>query len=150
MIDDKSIRLNIANERKKMGLSQRAMGEMIGLTRIAYRNLENGNTRIINPMLDKIAEITGVCTEKLLFGYVPDKQLSLDHAKIVARQKEIEANRIKEFEETIATLNRELEHMKRDSDNMQEIIRTKDMIIKMNEKMVNKIFDDKDSKRKKK
>lgn len=149
MIDYKSIRLNIANERKKMGLSQRAMGEMIGLTRIAYRNLENGDTRIINPMLDKIADILGICTEKLLFGYVPDKQFSLDHAKIVARQKEIEANRIKEFEETISMLNREIENMKRDNDNMQEIIRTKDMIIKMKERTVDKIIDDNDSKREK-
>lgn len=149
MIDYKSIRLNIANERKKMGLSQRAMGEMIGLTRIAYRNLENGDTRIINPMLDKIADILGICTEKLLFGYVPDKQFSLDHAKIVARQKEIEANRIKEFEETISMLNREIENMKRDNDNMQELIRTKTMIIKMNERTVDKIIDDNDSKREK-
>jgi transcriptional regulator with XRE-family HTH domain len=134
-MDDQTIKHNIAKIRLKMGLSQRAFGELLGISRLGYRNIELGSTKIMNPMLDKIAEIAHISNEELILGYQPDKTYSLDMQKIINRQKERIQNLTNEYEDRIEELNKEIRQMKRLNDSLEEDVRTKNMLISMRERM---------------
>lgn len=70
-MEDKDIKRNIRKIRRDMHKTQKEMAEILGISRTAYRNLEDGNTRIFCPHLDVLSSISGKSKEELVLGYKP-------------------------------------------------------------------------------
>lgn len=70
-MDNDSVKDNIRNFRRNLRVTQSEMADKLGISRTAYRNLENGDTRLFNENLDRIAEIFHIGTEELVLGYHP-------------------------------------------------------------------------------
>ncbi len=130
-MNNKSIKKNIAQKRNDSGLTQAAMADKVGMSRNAYRNLEQGDTRIINNKVDIIAEQLGTTTEGLLLGYEPVEADSMRLKDIqdenAARLKQLEA----EYESKLAALNEQIELLKGQVAAQQDAIKTRDEIISM-------------------
>ena len=100
-------------------MTQEDMAHLLGISVTAYRDLERGNTSIMNAHLLKIAELLETSTEELVLGYrpaqMPGKKLEEMEAefseRIVALETEIDYLRklVKSLEETIATKNQIIE-----------------------------------------
>lgn len=58
--------LNIASERKRLGLSQEELGAKIGASRSAIKDWENGNTPIKSVNLIQMADLFGCSIDWLL------------------------------------------------------------------------------------
>ena len=70
-MDNNSIKENIRKIRKSKGLTQEEMAHRMGISLTAYRDLEKGETSIINANLQKIAALLETTTEELVLGYRP-------------------------------------------------------------------------------
>ena len=70
-MDNNSIKQNIRNIRKSRKYTQEEMAYRMGLSLTAYRDLEKGETSIINANLQKIAALLETTTEELVLGYRP-------------------------------------------------------------------------------
>ena len=118
-MDNTSIKENIRKIRKQRKMTQEDMAHLLGISVTAYRDLERGNTSIMNAHLLKIAELLETSTEELVLGYrpaqMPGKKLEEMEAdfseRIVALETEIDYLRklVKSLEETIATKNQIIE-----------------------------------------
>ena len=133
-MDEKTVKQRIKAYRKESKLSQKEIADKIGISRNAYIGIENGDTRIFNEKLQKIAELTDTTIEKLVLGYEPveNADIKLGEAKsefnerFRTMQLDYEA-RIKEKDDTIALL-------KKLVDSLQESLRSKDSIIALLQK----------------
>lgn len=67
-MDDKSIKENIRRKRKAMGISQESMAENMGVANSTYWEIESGSTSILNPNLEKIAEVLGCSVSEIVCG----------------------------------------------------------------------------------
>ena len=118
-MDNTSIKENIRKVRKERKMTQEDMAHLLGISVTAYRDLERGNTSIMNAHLLKIAELLETSTEELVLGYrpvqMPGKKLEEMKAeyseKIVALETEIDYLRklVKSLEDTIAAKNQIIE-----------------------------------------
>ncbi len=130
-MDNKSVKENISRIRRRQGLSQEEMAERMGISRTAYRNIEQGPTRLISDSIGKAAEILGVSAEEILLGYVPEKEVSNEISEMKVRY----GSRLRELESGHADeLNRIKAHIGLMSElvsSLQENLRTKDEIISM-------------------
>lgn len=118
-MDNTSIKENIRKIRKQRKMTQEDMAHLLGISVTAYRDLERGNTSIMNAHLLKIAELLETSTEELVLGYrpvqMPGKKLEEMKAeyseKIVALETEIDYLRklVKSLEDTIAAKNQIIE-----------------------------------------
>lgn len=72
-MDNNSIKENIRKIRKRQGLTQEEIAHRLGISLTAYRDLEKGETSIVNSKVYKIAEVTGTSTEELVLGYRPSE-----------------------------------------------------------------------------
>ena len=134
LMDEKVVKQRIKAFRKESKLSQKELADKIGISRNAYIGIENGETRIFNEKLQKIAEITDTSVEKIVLGYEPVEGANLKlgeakveyEAKLSHLQEEFE-KRLKEKDETIALL-------KKLVDSLQDSLRSKDSIIAMLQK----------------
>lgn len=70
-MDNKTVKANILKMRKSMNITQAEMAERMGISRIAYRNIEKGDTALISSSVEKIADLLDSSVEELVLGYVP-------------------------------------------------------------------------------
>ena len=70
-MDNISIKQNIRNIRKSRKLTQEDMAYKMGMSLTAYRDLEKGETSIVNANLIKVATLLETTTEELVLGYRP-------------------------------------------------------------------------------
>jgi transcriptional regulator with XRE-family HTH domain len=122
-MDNTSIKENIRKIRKQRKMTQEEMAHLLGISVTAYRDLERGNTSIMNAHLLKIAELLETSSEELVLGYrpvqMPGKKLEDVQAeyseKVMALEKEIDYLRklVKSLEETIVTKNQIIEMLQK-------------------------------------
>lgn len=67
-MNPESISLNLRRVRESLGLSITRMAQELGITRVAYNNLEKGKTRTVSPMIYRIADYSGLPPEEVLLG----------------------------------------------------------------------------------
>ena len=70
-MDNTSIKQNIRKSRKSKKFTQEEMAYKMGMSLTAYRDLEKGETSIVNANLHKIANLLDTTTEELVLGYRP-------------------------------------------------------------------------------
>ena len=70
-MDNTSIKQNIRNIRRSRKLTQEEMAYRMGISLTAYRDLEKGETSIVNANLLKVAELLNTSSEELVLGYRP-------------------------------------------------------------------------------
>lgn len=70
-MDNISIKNNIRKIRKARRLTQEEMAHNLGISVTAYRDIEKGNTSILNGNLPRIASILDTPTEEIVLGYRP-------------------------------------------------------------------------------
>ncbi|MBO8452989.1 MAG: helix-turn-helix transcriptional regulator [Bacteroidetes bacterium] len=130
-MDNSSVKKNISRIRKASGISQTEMAERLGISRTAYRNIETGDTKLINDNVDRIASLLDTTSEELVLGYTPSAKDSMKVNDIqkenALKQKEMAAR----FETEIARLNEQINTLKEYIDALQETVRTKDEMISM-------------------
>ena len=119
-MDTTSIKDNIRRIRKEHGLTQEEMAHRLGISLTAYRDLEKGNTNIVNCNVIRLAHLLDTSTEELVLGYrpvrIPEENLR--------EMKEEYAGRIAELE-------KEVEYLRKLVKSQEEIIETKNQIIEM-------------------
>lgn len=108
-MDNDSVKDNIRKARREKRLTQKECAEKIGISRTAYRNLEQGETKVLCEYLPKLAEITGRSQEELILGYKPkNKSLRLEeqdnHKEQVRSITEFYEDKLKGREEMIDVL----------------------------------------------
>ena len=70
-MDNTSIKKNIRTIRKARKYTQEEMADKMGMSLTAYRDLEKGETSIVNANLLKIAMLLDTTSEELVLGYRP-------------------------------------------------------------------------------
>lgn len=70
-MDNTSIKNNIRSIRKARKYTQEEMADKMGISLTAYRDLEKGETSIVNTNLLKVAMLLDTTTEELVLGYRP-------------------------------------------------------------------------------
>ena len=70
-MDNSTIKKNLESYRESRHISQSEMALRIETSRNSYRQMEKGDTMLINDKLPRIASVLGISTEELLLGYEP-------------------------------------------------------------------------------
>ena len=70
-MDNNSVKKNLMKSRREKHLTQKQMADSLGISRTAYRNLEQGDTKLISDRLSESARILGKSDEELIMGYKP-------------------------------------------------------------------------------
>ena len=114
-MDNSSIKDNIRKVRKARKLTQEELADRLDISLTAYRDLEKGNTNIVNSNVIRLAELLDTTAEELVLGYrpvqAPGKLLedvrSEYGGKIEAMERRIAdlEKLVRSLEETIATKN---------------------------------------------
>lgn len=133
-MDEKTVKQRIKAYRKESKLSQKDLADKIGISRNAYIGIENGNTRIFNEKLQKIAELTDTTIEKLVLGYEPVENADARLGEIQVEFKEKTKKMQEEYEKHLAEKDNTINLLKELVNSLQESIRTKDSIIAMLQK----------------
>ena len=122
-MDNTSIKENIRKIRKQHKMTQEDMAHLLGISVTAYRDLERGNTSIMNAHVLKIAELLETSTEEVVLGYrpvqVPGKRL-----------EEIQA----EYSDKINALETEIEYLRKLVKSLEEALAAKNQVIEMLQK----------------
>ncbi len=119
-MDNLTIKENIRKIRKSRKLTQEEMANMLDISLTAYRDLEKGNTNIVNANLIRIANILDTSTEELVLGYRP--------VQSEGRQiKDVQA----EYGGKMAIMERRISDLEKLVETLDETIRTKNEIITM-------------------
>ncbi len=130
-MDKNSVKENLLKMRSRLGLSQEAMAEKLGISRTAYRNIETGKTKLISNHADKIASILGITTEELLLGHSTEERSAASAEDI----REKYESRIRDIEtghsEEVTALAAQIKVLTEFIETLKETIRTKDEIIAM-------------------
>ena len=119
-MDNSSIKDNIRKIRKARRLTQEEMALQLGMSLTAYRDLEKGNTSIINSNLHKIASLLDTPTEEIVLGYRPSQMEGAD-------LKEVQ----QEYSARISVLERRIGDLEKLTHSLEETIRSKNEIISM-------------------
>jgi len=125
---EKQVRENISRIRQERNISQKAMADKLGISRVAYANLESGRTRILNEHIERFAEVTGVSPEEIVLGYkLTDDVHSLEQAQADygRRRQEI----IDKYEARIAELNKEITSLREQVADLHDLVSTKNEVI---------------------
>ena len=80
-MDNSSIKENIRRKRKEKGMTQEEMSHILNMSLTAYRDLEKGNTAMINTNIAKIADATGSSVEELVLGYTAAPSADSDQSR---------------------------------------------------------------------
>jgi transcriptional regulator with XRE-family HTH domain len=72
-MDNNSIKKNIRHIRKSRKITQEEMAHKLGISLTAYRDLEKGNTAVMNGNVMKMADLLETSTEELILGYMPSQ-----------------------------------------------------------------------------
>ena len=124
-MDNNSIKDNIRRIRKTRKLTQEDVALRLGISLTAYRDLERGNTSIVNGNLSRLAEEFETSPEELVLGYFPS---------------ESENNRLEEVQEEYGSKVENLENKVKDLEKLvsllEETVASKNEIISMLKKML--------------
>ena len=101
-MDNTSIKKNIRSIRKARKDTQEEMADKMGMSLTAYRDLEKGETSIVNTNLRKVARLLDTTTEELVLGYRP---IQMDGPGLEDIKEEY-TGRISALEKRIADLER--------------------------------------------
>ena len=72
-MDNNSIKKNIRHIRKSRKITQEEMAHKLGISLTAYRDLEKGNTAVMNGNVMKMADLLETSAEELILGYMPSQ-----------------------------------------------------------------------------
>ena len=122
-MDNTSIKENIRKFRKERKMTQEEMAHLLGISVTAYRDLERGNTSIMNAHVLKIAELLETSTEELVLGYRP---VQMPGKKLEEMQAE--------YSEKITALETEIEYLRKLVKSIEEAIAAKNQVIEMLQK----------------
>ena len=122
-MDNTSIKENIRKFRKERKMTQEEMAHLLGISVTAYRDLERGNTSIMNAHVLKIAELLETSTEELVLGYRP---VQMPGKKLEEMQAE--------YSEKITALETEIEYLRKLVKSLEEAIAAKNQVIEMLQK----------------
>jgi transcriptional regulator with XRE-family HTH domain len=124
-MDDRSIKQNIHNFRKKRKYTQGDVANMLGISVTAYRELERGETSIVNPNIVRMADLMNTTTEELVLGYLP---------------AESEDNRLEEvqiqFGNKVENLENKVRNLEKLVSSLEETVASKNEIISMLKNML--------------
>ena len=119
-MDNISIKQNIRNIRKARKHTQEEMAYKLGMSLTAYRDLEKGDTSIVNTNLLKIAELLDTTTEELVLGYRP---VQIDGPGVEDIKEE--------YTGRVSVLERRIHDLEKLVHSLEETISTKNEIITM-------------------
>lgn len=122
-MDNSSIKDNLRRIRKERKMTQEDMAFRLGISLTAYRDMERGDTNMVNTNLIRLAQLLDTSTEEIVLGYKP-AQIS------TRRLEDVEA----EYSGRISDLEKEVEYLNRLVKSLEEIINTKNQIIEMLQK----------------
>ena len=128
-MDNSTIKDNIRRMRKASRLTQEDMAHKLDISLTAYRDLEKGNTSIVNANVMKIAQLLDTSAEELVLGYHP----------VQAPGKLLEEMR-SEYGGRISTMERRIADLEKLVESLEETIKTKNEIITM---LKNKLAEEK-------
>lgn len=122
-MDNQSIKKNIELLRRRSGLSQTEAARQLDISRVAFRNLEKGDTKIVNDLFFKLAEILGVSPEHLMLGYEPGAS---------SGELEETQNRLaNQMASMVADYEKRLDDLRRQNADLQEFNRNQSDYIKL-------------------
>ncbi len=130
-MDNNSVKENIKKTRRASGLSQSDMADRLGLSRTAYNNLEQGETKLISSKVEQIAEILNTTSEELVLGYKPFRKDSGKLKDIHAEFDAAKAEMVRRHTEEISKLQKQVETLSEYVEILKDSNRTKDEIISM-------------------
>ena len=128
-MDNSTIKDNIRKKRKASKLTQEEMAHRLDISLTAYRDLEKGNTSLVNANVMKIASLLDTSAEELVLGYRPVQT----PGKLLEDMRSEYGGRITAMERRIADLEKLVE-------SLEETIKTKNEIIIM---LKNRLAEDK-------
>ncbi len=112
------------------------MAAKLGVSRLTYRNIESGNTKLINEKLDKIASIVNMSKEELVLGYNPsDNNNSILSEPDIPYNGNDQSFRL-EYENEINRLKYALEAEQKLNESLQVVIKSKEEIIRLQEEII--------------
>ncbi len=123
------IKGNIYLKRKELSLTQEELAQKLGISVTAYRDLERGNTNMLNPHIPKIAEILGTSIEELILGYIPLSEDVKTLEDLEAKYQTKAKIREEELETRIRELQNQVIYMQTAIDSLKEAVQTKNDII---------------------
>jgi transcriptional regulator with XRE-family HTH domain len=119
-MDNTSIKKNIRTRRKARRYTQEEMADKMGMSLTAYRDLEKGETSIVNTNLLKIAMLLDTTSEELVLGYRPVQMEGPDLEDVR-----------EEYSGRVAILERRIADLEKLVLSLEETIATKNEIITM-------------------
>ena len=119
-MDNTSIKKNIRTRRKARRYTQEEMADKMGMSLTAYRDLEKGETSIVNTNLLKIAMLLDTTSEELVLGYRPVQMEGPDLEDVR-----------EEYSGRVAILERRIADLEKLVQSLEETIATKNEIITM-------------------
>ena len=127
VMDNTSIKQNIRKVRKSRKFTQEEMADKMGISLTAYRDLEKGETSIVNTNLLKVAMLLDTTTEELVLGYRPVQMSGPDLDDI----KE-------EYSGKVSVLENRIHDLEKLVESLEETISTKNEIISMLKKSLDR------------
>ena len=115
-MDPTKITNNLRRIREERNLSQQEAADLIGLSRNAYRKLENGETVAVNKNIEAFAAAMGVSVAECLFDSVPSERMEME-----LREKE---DRNEQLRTMVQFYEKRLEDMQNSLNQKDDIIRT--------------------------
>jgi len=129
-MDNGSIKDNIIRKRNELGISQEEMARRLGIVRNTYRNIERGQSAIINSHLLSIAKNLETTPEELVLGYTPiDGTDTLNEIRV---KYETEHDRmVKSYERQLKDVSEKVAMLESTIRDLRETIESKNEIISL-------------------
>jgi transcriptional regulator with XRE-family HTH domain len=124
-MDNNSIKDNIRRIRKTRKLTQEDVALRLGISLTAYRDLERGNTSIVNGNLSRLAEEFETSPEELVLGYKPSKHAAKTLEDVTGQYKSkvsLLEKQVKDLEKLVRTLEETIASKNEIIENNKEII----------------------------
>ena len=99
---NESVNKNLKKTRKEKSFTQKEMAEKMGISRTAYRNLEDGQTKLLSDHIGEFAQILGKTEEEILLGYAPKGDAGKNLAAL-RHDLKVKNDLIKAQQETISS-----------------------------------------------
>jgi transcriptional regulator with XRE-family HTH domain len=122
-MNNSTIKDNLRRIRKERRITQEDMAFKLGISLTAYRDLERGNTSMVNANLIRSAQLLETSTEEIVLGYKP-AQLS------TRKLEEMES----QYSGRISELEKEVEYLRKLVKSLEETVTTKNQVIEMLQK----------------
>lgn len=133
-MDNRTIKQNIAAFRKRLGMTQEQMAELIHISTTAYRDLEKGNTVILSEKIIDMAARTGFPVEEI----IQEKPFRTEEVGFLENAQKEYGSQNGDIRQEVERLRQESEHFRQEADYLRQInqlqsqmISDKDDIIKM-------------------